>query len=144
MGRRGAATRRSAHAFAFRFWIAAWPGAAVVGVADGIVREATYGKRLPEAAAHQVSTATAITTFVLYFPFLDERWPIENEDRAWTIGATWLALTVGFEFVFGRLVAKASWDELLADYNLARGRTWPLVLAWIGLGPWVTRKLRAR
>jgi hypothetical protein len=65
----------------------------VVGVADGIVREATYGKRLPEAAAHQVSTATAITAFLLYFRFLDERWPIENEDRAWTIGARfgWLS-----------------------------------------------------
>jgi hypothetical protein len=144
MGRRGAATRRSANACAFRFWIAARPGAAVVGVANGIVREATYGKTNSRGRRPPGLDGDRDHRLRALLPFLDERWPIENEDRAWTIGATWLALTVGFEFVFGRLVAKASWDELLADYNLARGRTWPLVLAWIGLGPWVTRKLRAR
>ena len=36
------------------------------------------------------------------------------------MGTGWLALTVVFEFGFGRLVAKQSWDELLADYNVAR------------------------
>jgi hypothetical protein len=51
------------------------------------------------------------------------------------LAVPWLALTVAFEFVFGRLVAKQSWSDLVADYNLARGRTWPLVLAWIAIGP---------
>jgi hypothetical protein len=51
-------------------------------------------------------------------------------------------MTVGFEFAFGRLVAKQSWQDLLADYNLARGRTWPLVLAWIAAGPAVVPGLR--
>ena len=53
-------------------------------------------------------------------------------------------MTVAFEFGFGRLVAKASWEELLADYNLASGRLWPLVLAWIALGPEATHKWRSR
>jgi hypothetical protein len=54
----------------------------------------------------------------------------------------WLALTVAFEFGFGRLVAKQSWDELLADYDVAEGRTWPFVLAWIAAGPAAVRALR--
>jgi hypothetical protein len=27
------------------------------------------------------------------------------------------------------------WRDLLADYNLAAGRTWPLVLVWLAAGP---------
>ena len=53
-------------------------------------------------------------------------------------------MTVAFEFGFGRTVAKQSWEELLDDDNLAEGGTWPLVLAWIGLGPAVVRELQAR
>jgi hypothetical protein len=34
-------------------------------------------------------------------------------------------------------------DELLADYDLRKGRLWPLVLAWIVLGPAVVRARRA-
>lgn len=53
-------------------------------------------------------------------------------------------LTICFEFAFGRLVARLSWRELLADYDLAHGRTWPLVVAWLAAGPEVTRSLAAR
>jgi len=60
------------------------------------------------------------------------------------IGIAWLALTVAFEFGFGRSVAHASWQDLLADYDLRKGRLWPLVLAWINLGPAVIRARRAR
>jgi hypothetical protein len=42
----------------------------------------------------------------------------------------------------GRAVAKTSWQDLLADYNLAEGRTWPLVLAWIALGPAIVREVQ--
>jgi hypothetical protein len=52
----------------------------------------------------------------------------------------WLGLTLAFEFGFGRLVAKQSWEQLLADYNVAAGRTWPLVLAWLATGPELTRR----
>jgi len=112
-------------------------------VANGVARQATYGRRLPEAAAHQVSTGTAIAAFALYFRFLDRRWPLSSERQALEVGASWVAMTMLFEFGFGRVVAKASWEEMLADYNLARGRTWPLVLAWIGIGPLVIARREA-
>jgi hypothetical protein len=126
----------------FRRWIQAWSGAALIGIANGIAREKTYGRGLAEQTAHQVSVATAITAFAVYFRFLNERWPVEDDEQAWAIGGCWLGMTVAFEFGFGRAVAKESWEDLLADYNVARGRLWPLVLAWIGVGPVVTRKLR--
>jgi hypothetical protein len=123
-----------------RRWLIAWLGGVGIGVGNGIVREATYGRRLPEAAAHQVSTVTAICGFGAYFAALQRLWPLRSPAETRTVGLSWLVLTVAFEFSFGRLVAKQSWRDLLADYNVARGRTWPLVLAWIAVGPEVTRQ----
>ena len=123
-------------------WLAAWTGAAVLGVANGVLREATFARVLDERAAHAASGATAIAAFSAYFSALERRWPIPARGDALKIGGAWLVMTVGFEFGFGRAVAKQSWDELFADYNLAEGRTWPLVLAWIALGPAVVREVR--
>ena len=124
-------------------WLAAWSGDALIGVANGVLREATFAKVVSQRAAHVASGATAIAAFAGYFSLLQRRWPIPTTREALRIGECWLAMTVTFEFGFGRMVAKQSWQELLADYNLAEGRTWPLVLAWIALGPAVVREVHA-
>ena len=108
------------------------------------LRQDTYGKRLEGMQAHQLSTATAIAAFTAYFGWLERRWPIRDRAEALQIGGSWLALTVAFEFTFGRRVAGLAWQELLADYNPATGRTWPLVLAWLALGPEVVRSCDGR
>ena len=99
---------------------------------------------LSEGAAHAASGATAVGAFAGYFSFLQRRWPIPTSRDALKIGGAWLAMTIAFEFGFGRAVAKQSWDDLLADYNLAEGRTWPLVLAWITVGPAVIRAVQEK
>jgi hypothetical protein len=125
-------------------WTVAWLGGAAIGVANGLAREATYGRALRERTAHNVSSATAVAGFAGYFAFLQRRWPIPGGRAALAIGARWLLLTVAFEFGFGRLVAKQTWRELLADYDVAAGRTWPFVLAWIALGPAVVARFVRR
>jgi hypothetical protein len=122
-------------------WLAAWVGGAVLGIANGVAREATLSKRFDERTAHQLSTLTAIAGFAGYFALLQRRWPLASTREALSVGGAWLALTVAFEFLFGRVVAKQSWSELVADYNLARGRAWPLVLAWIAIGPAATARV---
>jgi hypothetical protein len=129
---------------AHRRWLLAWPVGALIGVANGVLREATYGRRVSERAAHQLSGVTAAAAFAAYFSALQGRWPLRDTREAVAVGTGWLALTVAFEFGFGRLVAKQSWEELLADYDVVEGRTWPFVLAWIAAGPAVVRALRAR
>jgi hypothetical protein len=116
-------------------WLTAWLGAAGIGVANGIAREVTYGRLVSERTANQISGGTAIAAFGLYFAALQRRWPLRDTGEALGVGAAWVAMTVSFEFGFGRLVARQSWDELLADYDVREGRTWPLVLAWIAVGP---------
>jgi hypothetical protein len=125
-------------------WLAAWLGAAAIGIANGAIRDATYGGHVDERAAHRLSGLTLVTALALYFWNLHRRWPVPSSGDAAKIGATWVALTIAFEFGFGRGVVKQSWGEMLADYNLAKGRTWPLVLAWIGVGPTVVRRLQTR
>jgi hypothetical protein len=126
-----------------RAWTVAWLGGVVIGVGNGVLRQATYADRLGERAAHDVSGFTGVAAFAAYFRWLQRRWPLADGRMALAVGAQWLALTVAFEFGFGRLVAKQSWEELLADYDVAEGRTWPFVLAWIAAGPEVTRRLRS-
>jgi hypothetical protein len=128
-----------------RRWLAGWVGGAVLGIANGIAREATLSKRFDERTAHQLSTLSAIAGFAGYFALLERRWPLASTREALSVGGAWLTLTIAFEFVFGRLVAKQSWSDLVADDNLAKGHTWPLVLAWIAIGPAaITRIARAR
>jgi hypothetical protein len=109
-----------------------------------VAREATLTERLGEQGAHQVSCFTAVSAFALYFQALQRRWPLKSRDEALKIGGAWLTLTTIFEFGFGRLVAKKPWPDLFADYNMARGRLWPIVLAWIAICPELTRRKASR
>jgi hypothetical protein len=123
-------------------WITAWLGAAAIASVNGAIREATYGKRMEERRAQGFSGISLVGALTLYFWALQRRWPIPSRRGAARIGVAWVALTVAFEFGLGRGVQKQSWDEMLSAYNLAQGQTWPLVLAWIGLGPEVVRRLQ--
>ena len=118
-----------------RTYLVAWLGGPVIGIVNGVAREVLLKDTMSESAAHQISTGTAIALFAGYFWILESRWPIPTKRAALEIGATWVALTVAFEFGFGHYGDGKSWSELLHDYNLTAGRTWPLVLVWLGLVP---------
>ena len=124
-------------------WTGAWAGLAVLAVANGLSR-GLYPRRLGEHRAHQVSTATLVAALVPYARAVERRWPIPTAGAAAAIGATWVALTVGFEFGFGHYVAHQGWSTLLADYDMRRGRLWPLVLAATAAAPGTARAARLR
>jgi hypothetical protein len=114
----------------------AWLGLAVLGVLNGSVRVLTYGKFMPDLAAHQLSTATGILLVGYAVTLLHRRWPIHSSGQAIAIGFMWLCMTVIFEFGFGHYLMGHSWTRLLHDYNLFQGRVWSLFLAWLLLAPW--------
>jgi hypothetical protein len=128
----------------WRRWTAAWLGGTVLAVANGVARELLYAGRVGDLAAHQISTATFVALFAAYFAALERRWPIATTRRALEIGATWVVLTVVFEFGFGHWVDGKSFGELLANYDVTTGHVFLLVLAWVGVGPAVVRRLRRR
>ena len=113
----------------------------IVAVLNGLIRQSTYGRYLPDLAAHQLSTVTGIVLTAVCVAVLCQRWPIESASRAWKIGIAWFLMTVAFEFGFGHYVAGHSWQRLLADYNLAEGRVWAIFLLWVALAPYVFFRL---
>lgn len=124
-------------------YLLVWLLLAIVAIANGTVRQATYGKLFSELAAHQVSTATAIIASGIVVWFVHRSWPLESTAQAWIVGCCWLVMTIVFEFGFGHFVAGHSWTRLLADYNLLEGRVWSLFLAWIFVLPVVIFKVSA-
>ncbi len=118
-------------------YLLAWLGLPVIGIINGALRQFLYRDALGDLTAHQVSTVTGIVLFGLYIWLLSRWWPLPSAQAAISVGLIWLALTIGFEFIFGHYVMGNSWERLLADYNLLAGRVWVLVLIWITLAPYV-------
>jgi hypothetical protein len=58
------------------------------------------------------------------------------------VGTLWLALTLTFEFVVGHYGFRKPWADLLADYDVRRGRIWVVVLVVTLLAPLWTARLR--
>ncbi|WP_319762162.1 hypothetical protein [Maridesulfovibrio sp.] len=120
-------------------YAAGWIPMIPIAIANGVLREKTYGKRMNELRAHQLSSVTAIILFYGYTCLFQKIVPAADGSEALLAGAIWLSLTVCFEFVFGKYLAGHSWKKLLADYNIFKGRLWPLVLFTIFIAPYATR-----
>lgn len=114
-------------------WV--WVPMLIFAIANGMAREAWYGRYLSELRAHQLSSLTALVLLGLYMRFSLRLLPPASAAQAWAIGLLWLTLTVAFEFLFGRLVAGHSWERLCQDYNLPAGRLWVLILLWLATAP---------
>ena len=120
----------------------AWLAILVLAILNGALRQALLIPRLGEQVGHILSTILLSTLVAgaawILFPWMR---PLTARD-AWFIGFLWLALTLGFEFLGGHYLFKAPWDRLLADYNVAQGRIWVLVLVTTLLAPVLVQALR--
>jgi hypothetical protein len=62
---------------------------------------------------------------------------------AWKVGIFWVGLTLAFEFLAGRYLFGNSWERILSDYDVTRGRIWLLVpLVTLVAPAWAWRRLR--
>jgi hypothetical protein len=122
-----------------------WFALVVVAVLNGTLRNFTYSRVVGEHAGHVISSVMLIVLFLLItYVFLAKvRAGYGNSDLL-IVGAIWLGLTTAFEFLFGHYVAGHSWERLLADYNILKGRVWALVLLAVFLGPLVAGNLARR
>ncbi|MBN2719690.1 MAG: hypothetical protein JXR72_01165 [Proteobacteria bacterium] len=130
------------HASVFQRSVIVWIGLSTLAVANGVFREAVIAPRLGAQGGHVLSTLIlcfaifAVTWFTL--PWIEPR----RGREALLVGALWLALTLAFEFLAGHYLFGHPWEKLLADYDIARGRVWPLVLVTTLLAPWITAVMR--
>jgi hypothetical protein len=126
----------------WRPWLAAWSGATVIAIANGIARRALYEERVGPMRAHYLATATLLIVLTAYIWVLSGRWPIRSRRSALLIGLTWMALTIVFEFGLGHYVAGEPWGKLLEQYDIRRGYVWVGIPLWMLLAPALMRPAR--
>ncbi|MFB6075254.1 MAG: hypothetical protein ABEJ89_09595 [Haloarculaceae archaeon] len=116
--------------------LAVWLVMAVLAVLNGAFRETVLVARLGERRAHLLSTALLVVAILAvsaaYFGVVSVAYaPLE----LLAIGVVWTALTVGFEFLVGRLEGTPV-EATLAQYDVRAGRVWiavPLTLLFAPL-----------
>jgi len=114
----------------------AWFPMLLLAVFNGILREVVIKKYTNDFAAHQLSTLTLLLLFAVYIGFVIAKFSPSSSLQAVFIGMLWVALTLLFEFGFGRYRGN-SWTTLLAEYNLLKGRLWALVPLWVLMAPYL-------
>ncbi len=121
----------------------AWVAMLIIAIANGALRQATFGKVLPELRAHQLSTLTGSVLIGLFIRLVIRAWPPSSGRQALAIGFVWLLLTVAFEFFMGLVLLHKPLNQVLQDYNLAAGRVWVLFLAWLTVAPRLFFRIRS-
>ena len=122
--------------------VAIWFLLLVLAVLNGGVRDTWLSPRLGDSVGRALSSVL-LSTLIFLATWLTIGWirPATSHD-ALKLGALWLILTLMFEFVVGHYGFRKPWAELLADYDLRRGRIWVLVLVVTVLAPLWTARLR--
>jgi hypothetical protein len=121
---------------------AVWLLIVLVAVINGGIREALISPRTGDTAGHAISTVM-LCAAILLLGWVTIGWMRPATRReVWRIGALWVMLTLAFEFLAGHYVFGTPWRQLLADYNVFRGRIWVLVLVTSAIAPWLAAHSR--
>ena len=119
-----------------------WAAIIPMAIANGILRDAVLVRSLGQKRARTVS-GLSLSAVILAWTILTITWvPLPSLVQYAGVGLLWLTLTVAFEFFFGRVVAKKSWQELLRAYRFENGDIWPLVLMAVTVSPVAAAALR--
>ena len=124
------------------FIIGTWFLFMILAIVNAGIRNIVYKPIIGELRAHQLSTFIFITLIIIV-TYLVLRYANLNltNQHTFVIGLVWLLLTICFEFIAGYYVFGNSWDILIADYNIFKGRIWSLVLITTFISPFITNKL---
>jgi hypothetical protein len=127
-----------------KFALLTWVLVALCAITNGAFRAFVLQPVFGETVARMISCFMLITILLLIsYCSLDRTKLRFSDEELLVIGAMWLALTLLFEFGWGHFVIGRSWDELLVDYDILKGRLWVLVLMFTLLAPLITgRSLR--
>lgn len=113
-----------------------WFPMLLLAILNGAVRDLGYKKSAGDLAAHQISTVSLILLFSAYIAVIFRWYLPRSEQEAIYIGILWCTLTLAFEFGFGRFRGN-SWNTLLADYNILKGRMWIFIPLWVLIVPYI-------
>ena len=113
----------------------AWLLLAVVMFTNGAVRVFVWQPWLGEHLARQLATGLGVLiVFGVAFLFV-RGLEAPSAVGLLRVGALWLVLTLLFEFGLGYITGM-SWEAMLADYDILKGRLWPLIPTAALVAPW--------
>jgi hypothetical protein len=115
-----------------------WFLLAVLMPVNGAIREFAFKRVMPAAIADVLSAVTGIALILgvtWYFFRIPADFPTS---RALGYALMLVSLTVAYEFAIGRWSGR-SWNALLENYAIWKGKLWPLVLLALALTPFLWR-----
>lgn len=125
-------------------YVLLWFPMAAVAIANGVLRQTTFGLHMAELRAHQLSTLIGVVLIGVFMWGALRVWPADSAGQASAIGLVWMAMTLAFEFLFGHYAAGHSWRRLLGEYNVLAGRVWIVVPLWVAAAPYVFYRTSGR
>jgi hypothetical protein len=128
----------------WRAWVIGWTGMLALALVNGTLRATVVQPLLGETIARAAATVLLLLALAVYVTWMQRRWPIPTTGQAWAVGAAWVALTLAFEFGWGRLVEGLAWTTMLTDYDITAGRIWVLVPVGIAVAPALARRRAGR
>lgn len=110
-----------------------------IPIINGILRESWYKPKIGELYTNIVGVFILSSVWILYtYLFFKNNIFNFSVGKLFLLGFIWLAMTLIFEFGMG-ILAGRSWDYMLADYNILKGRLWPLFLFVVFWSPFILR-----
>ena len=126
--------------YSFAVWVILVFLAMINGISRGL-----YAPYTGELLAHQISSVIfSAVIFTMTYIFLKYSGVSGTSVQFIYVGLMWVLLTVSFEFLFGHFVAGHTWEHLLNDYNIFKGRIWLLVLIVTAISPWFANRILTR
>ena len=113
----------------------------IFAIINAIIREGIFTSFLDELRAHQLSTIILMILFFIGTFLILQYSEIQlSEQQAIIMGCIWVVMTILFEFVAGHFLFGNSWDKLIADYNIFKGRIWILIPITTLISPYLAHK----
>lgn len=120
--------------------LAMWLVLLALAMANGVARVKLIEPRLGEDRARQLHTVLlALAALAVALPFVRAE-GVTEAGPLLILGLVWSGLTVTFECAMGRMQGQP-WSTILADWDLARGRLWPVFLVSLAATPWIAAYL---
>jgi hypothetical protein len=124
--------------------IAVWVLIIVVESVHGTLRQLFLAPVLGDFQARRVAVFTGIA-LVFLVAVLTVRWlAARGSVELLKVGALWVALTIAFEVMLGRIVLRYDWSRILEDYDLSRGGLMGLGLFAMLFTPLVAARARSQ
>lgn len=119
-----------------------WLLNALAEVPHGALRVSLLNRRMGDRQARQLGVFTG-SALILLIVWLTLPWiGVATMGDGMGVGAVWLALMLGFDAAFGRLVFRAPWRRSAADFNLRQGGLLGIGMMFLFLSPTLVARWR--